>query len=250
LSEWTGPLETSSTDSSPGLLVLWDIDGTLLLAGEAGRSFYAAAFARATGHPLRIPVRGNGRLDPEIFRSAVVESGLEPSPDTFRKFARALAEEHAAGAALLRRSARTLPGGAEAIAELAGRPGIVQAVLTGNIEPVAHRKLAVFDLDRHLDLAVGAYGEDAPVRPALVEIARRRAAGRYRTRFDGERTVLVGDTIHDVGAARESGARVVAVASGRTSRQDLLSAGAVVVFDDLTDTRAVVAAITRSSGML
>lgn len=228
---------------APHLLVLWDIDGTLVLSGRAGRAFYASAFLAATGCELRSMALAGGRLDPEIFLDTMAANGLEPDAGRFAAFAAALIEQHAAGAELLRTSGRCLPGGAETIAALAGRPGVVQSVLTGNIEPVAHRKLAAFQLDRHLDLSIGAYGEDAPLRPGLVEVARRRAGERYGVVFEGERTVLIGDTVHDVGAALASGARVVAVASGRTPAADLAAAGASIVFGDLTDTTAVVDAI-------
>jgi phosphoglycolate phosphatase len=192
---------------------------------------------------LRVPVLGGGRLDPEIFMEIAATQGLTADDATFSAFAAALVEQHAAGAELFRSSAQLLAGGAEAMARLAVRPGVVQSVLTGNIEPVARHKLAAFQLDRHLDLEIGAYGQDAPTRPELVGIARTRAAARHGSRFEGPRTVLVGDTIHDVGAARANGARVVAVASGRTGPDELRAAGADAVFPDLTGTAAVVDAI-------
>jgi phosphoglycolate phosphatase-like HAD superfamily hydrolase len=119
----------------------------------------------------------------------------------------------------------------------------VQTVLTGNIAPVARIKLAAFDLDRHLDLEIGAYGADDRVRANLVPMAQRRAGARHAAVFDRSNTVVVGDTLHDVAAGRDGGARVVAVASGRTPASELRAAGADAVLPDLADTAAVLRAV-------
>src|SRR5262249_15895295 len=95
-------------------------------------------------------------------------------------------------------------------------PGVcvVQSVLTGNVRPMAEMKLGALGLDGHLDLEAGAYGESHEIRSELVHLARGNAARRYGTDFAGTATVLVGDTPLDVAAARATGARVVAVATG------------------------------------
>ena len=91
---------------------------------------------------------------------------------------------------------RAYPGVAEVLEALHGRDGVVQSLLTGNIEANAAVKVGAFGLDRWLDLEVGAYGSDPHERRSdLVAVARERAAARY-----GEPTgaVLVGDTPLDV----------------------------------------------------
>ena len=115
-------------------------------------------------------------------------------------------------------------------------PGIVQSVLTGNFKPVAITKLVTFGLDAHVDFEIGAYGSDDSVRANLVDIARRRAAEKYHTTFDQRATVLIGDTPSDIEAGRDAGAFVIAVASGRSSMDELRAAEAEVVVPDLTDT--------------
>jgi phosphoglycolate phosphatase-like HAD superfamily hydrolase len=120
---------------------------------------------------------------------------------------------------------------------------VVQSVLTGNVRPMAEMKLGALGLDAHLDLEVGAYGESHEVRAELVHLARGNAARRYGTGFSGAATVLVGDTPLDVAAALETGARVVAVATGGTTAARLAESGAHAVLPDLTDTDAVLAAI-------
>jgi phosphoglycolate phosphatase-like HAD superfamily hydrolase len=107
-------------------------------------------------------------------------------------------------------------------------------------------KLAAADLDEHLDLGVGAYGDAHEVRAELVPVARQAARAAYGADFSGLSTVLVGDTPLDVAAALVTGARAVGVATGSFSAADLATAGAHAVLPDLTDTSLVLAAVTGS----
>jgi phosphoglycolate phosphatase-like HAD superfamily hydrolase len=120
---------------------------------------------------------------------------------------------------------------------------VVQSVLTGNTRPSAEIKLKAFGLDRFIDFDIGAYGTDDDTRANLVDIARSRSATTHATAFDGPATVLIGDTPNDVAAALASGARIIAVASGKDSASALADAGATTVLADLSDTTAVLDAI-------
>jgi phosphoglycolate phosphatase-like HAD superfamily hydrolase len=157
---------------------------------------------------------------------------------------------------LVRESGRALPGATEALTALAaladGRGGpdrdgwagpLVQSVLTGNMQATALVKLAALDLDRYLDLRVGAYGDAHEIRADLVPLARARAVAAYGGDFAGRATVLIGDTPLDVEAARLTGARSVGVATGGFSMAELSAAGAGAVLPDLADTVRVLAAI-------
>jgi phosphoglycolate phosphatase-like HAD superfamily hydrolase len=186
-----------------------------------------------------------GRTDQHIFQATLEAHGLKLDRDGFGRFSALLAEGYASGGDLLRRHGLALPGAAAAGAALAARPGVVQSVLTGNIRPVAAAKLAAFGLDRHVDLSIGAYGSDDAAREKLVAIARRRAGAKHRRRFPAAATVLIGDTPHDVTAARLAGAAVVAVATGHASVDELRAAGADVVLPDLADTEAFLRAALR-----
>lgn len=224
-------------------LVLWDVDGTLVAAGEGGRAIYAAAFERFAGRPLRARAEMAGRTDPDILRDTLAAHGITPADGSFERFSELLAHEYRARRDLLLAGGRALPGAGAVLAALAALDGPVQTVLTGNIRPVAHAKLAAFGLDAHLDLEVGAYGSDDAVRSNLVGLARERAAARYGARFDGRATVVVGDTPHDVTAAVDAGATCVAVATGGSTLAELAAAGATVVLPDLADTPAVLRAL-------
>jgi phosphoglycolate phosphatase len=221
-------------------LVLWDVDHTLIDTGGVGREIYQEAFEQVTGQPMKRQADVSGRTEPDIFRDTLALHDLEPSEESLKRFADGMAAGHSAKVPLMRQRGRGLPGAAASLAALAQIPGIVQSVLTGNFKPVAITKLVMFGLDAHIDFDVGAYGSDDPVRSKLVEVARQRAAAKYRTEFGGRATVLIGDTPSDIAASSDAGAFVIAVASGRSSMDELRAAEAEVVLPDLTDTDALV----------
>jgi phosphoglycolate phosphatase len=186
----------------------------------------------------------NGRTDREIALELFVLNGVEHPERHLDAFCGALAEALAAKAALIRARGRAYPGARRTLERLAAEPGVVQSVLTGNIEPNAALKLASFSLQEHLDLDVGGYGSDHSVRAELVSAARRKAEHKHGLRFTASETVVIGDTPLDVIAARAAGARPFGVASGPFGIEELSEAGAEAVFEDLRDSELVVRAIT------
>ena len=224
-------------------LVLWDIDHTLIETRGVGGQVYAEAFAKVTGHRLEKMPELAGRTEPVIFREALRVNGLEPNEGLYDEFAAEQARGYAVHLDELRARGRALPGAAEALRALAERNDVLQSVLTGNTRPSSEIKLRAFDLDRYLDFDIGAYGTDDDTRANLVNVARLRAEKAHGINFDDSATVLLGDTPNDVAAAQASGARIIAVATGKDSAIDLAEAGAATVLADLTDTMAVVAAI-------
>jgi len=225
------------------ILVLWDIDHTLIETRGIGGEIYADAFHAVTGQPLLEMPALSGRTEPVIFREALKTHDIADNDDLYPRFADEQARGYAARADELRRRGRALPGAADALRALADRPDVIQSILTGNTRPAAESKLRTFGLDRYPDLDVGAYGTDDDNRANLVKIARQRAEAVHDVRFDPTSTVLIGDTLNDVAAARDGGARIIAVATGSDSAEDLASAGADTVLEDLTRTDDLLAAI-------
>lgn len=226
------------------LLLLWDIDQTLLEARGAGHDAYAAAFLRLVGRPLEQPWQFNGRTELAAATEVLRSHGVEPSRPLVESFVELItAELHARADDMLRRG-RVLPGAADALAACAAVAGLHQSVLTGNVAGLAELKLRLFGLAQHMDLRIGAFGDDALDRTDLPPHAWRRAEQHVGYRFTGADTVIVGDTLLDVAAGRAAGARVVAVATGPADAAALRTAGADVVLPDLVDTAAVLAAIT------
>ncbi|HXJ27882.1 MAG TPA: haloacid dehalogenase-like hydrolase [Streptosporangiaceae bacterium] len=234
------------------LLVLWDIDYTLVNARGVGSELYTKVFTGLYGRPLPQPGSMAGRTDRAIAREVLALAGLDGHDGTdgldqqLLVFQAALNDTAPAFAARARQVVTALPGAGAALAGLAAvapGQGPVQSLLTGNIRPMAEIKLAAAGLTCHLDLEVGSYGDQHEIRAELVAPARAAAAAAYGQDFGGTATVLIGDTPLDVAAALATGARAVGVATGHFSAADLAAAGAHAVLPDLTGTAAVVSAI-------
>jgi len=231
----------------PSRLVLWDIDGTLVQAGEVGRDIFTEAFQAVLGRdPDQVTATAlvmAGRTDPEIALEFLAAHEIAEGERHLPAFSEALVRALAAKAAVIRERGRALPGARETLDALGRADGVVQSLLTGNLQPNALLKLASFDLDGYLDFEVGGFGSDHHHRPSLVEVARAKAERKYGMAFEGAATVLVGDTPLDVAAGRAGGARVVAVATGPFRADELAATGADAVLEDLGDVEAAVAAI-------
>ena len=225
------------------VLVLWDIDHTLIETCGVGGRIYADAFQAVTGHELKKMPHLSGRTEPVIFREALEVHGLSDRDGLYAQFAAEQARGYDQRMSELARIGRALPGAADALHTLHERDDTVQSVLTGNTREAAALKLQTFGLDRYLRLDLGAYGTDADDRPDLVAIARHRAETAFGVSFSPKSAILIGDTPNDVTAARDGGARIIAIASGDYTSDDLTSAGADTVFEDLTDTTALLTAI-------
>jgi phosphoglycolate phosphatase len=226
-------------------LVLWDIDRTLVFAGGVDKAVWLDVCTELADRPVTKLGQTSGRTEPQILREAFLLAGLDDA-EADRLLPKALrleAERLATRYQELVAKGHAMPGAADALAALAAIPGVVQSVLTGNVAPNAALKLVAFGLDRFINFEVGAYGSDDSDRPALVRLARQRTKARLGVDVDPSTTVIVGDSLRDVQAGQVGGARVVAVATGRTDAAMLAGAGAQVVLADLTDTDAVVWAI-------
>jgi phosphoglycolate phosphatase len=230
-------------------LVLWDIDGTLIDSGGAGRYAFADAFEAVVGRPPDELALMAGRTDHDIAVETLELNGVEDGEALWPAFADALAESLAAREGQMAVEGRALPGVREAIAAVGEAGGVVQTLLTGNVKPNAATKLRAFGLDGLLDLEIGAYGSDSRERNALVAFARERAQAEHGIELAPEDIVLIGDTPRDVEAGRANGARVVGVATGRYSVGQLDEVGADAALADLTDSEAVVAAVLAPSGV-
>ena len=225
------------------LLVLWDVDGTLIDSAKLGRDAFFEAFEAVTGSPPSAMVPFAGRTDLEIAHDMLEVAGLQADDGMLARFEEALVAAMEARAGELRARGRPLPGVAAALERLAAEPGVIQSLLTGNIERNARVKLAAFGLDRHLDFAAGAYGSDHRVRGELVAIARRRASERHNVEIDRDDVVLIGDTPLDIAAAREGGARAVGVATGPFDEAALRAAGADAVLANLGESEELMRAV-------
>ena len=221
-------------------LVLFDIDGTLVLTGGAGIRAMNRAGQTVLGVPRildGIPIAG--RTDWSIFRDALEKIGRQLDDELFDR----LRDEHVAN---LHEEIRqrgdgvkaVMPGVRELIAALESRGDVFLGLLTGNFKSAARIKLEHFDLWRHF--ACGAFGDDAPDRNELVPFALERARGCGLPQVPYSEVFVVGDTPHDVACAQVVGARAIGVATGTYTVEQLQQCGAPVVLQNLSDTAGFV----------
>ncbi|SMD20651.1 HAD family hydrolase [Lentzea albidocapillata] len=219
--------------TGPELLVLWDIDNTLISARGFGGLMYREAFRSAFGRELNGPVDLGGRTEADLIEETLRLHAIEHTEQAARLLADALAYSFEARRAELPGHGEVLPGALEALQHFADDPRVHQGVLMANLRSVALIKLEEFGLAHLVDWEVSAFGDEHADRAELVTFARERAR-RIRP-FTHDEVVLIGDTPHDVYAATKAGVRLVAVATGRSDADDLRRAGAEIVLDDLAD---------------
>lgn len=228
---------------SRDLLILWDVDHTLIENGGVSKAAYRAAFKLLTGQQATKPVVTDGSTDWLIMESLLNTHGFALTDELRSRVEPALIEALHGLVPELKERGHELAGARDAISALGNESGVHQSVLTGNIKPNGQAKLAAFDLDNLLDFEIGGFGSDAAIRSELVGFAQRRALVKFGQQFDRETTLLIGDTPRDVQAGIEGGAKVLAVATGIFDSQSLAAAGADNVLEDLKDTAAVVSAV-------
>ncbi|MER7044207.1 HAD family hydrolase [Streptomyces jumonjinensis] len=220
------------------ILVLWDIDRTLLYVGDVDRLVYRTVFEKVVGRaPERLPAKGTGVTMPVAVKELLTVNGVPAEQvDAFaQRIIGLMPGELEWHRERMLTDGLLLPGAVDSLTAVRKSPHLLPTVVTGNLQASAEIKLSTFDLIDLVDPAVGGYASDDPHRPALVSVAQQRAGAVYGRSFDRSNTVIVGDSLEDVRTGREGGARVIGVSSGTTSAADLADAGADHVITDLTD---------------
>lgn len=224
-------------------LILFDIDGTLLDAGGAGRRALAAAMTQVYGETG--PMEGysmGGRTDPQIVRELLDAAGMGDAEieagfgALWPAYVRGLREEIG--------TVQPLPGVPELLDRIeAVRGEMVLGLLTGNVAEGARIKVEAAGLafDR---FRVGAYGSDHWRRPELPAVAIQRARELTGIGYRQKEVVIVGDTPFDIACGAHLGVRTIAVATGGHSAEALAACGPDHLFADLSDTGAVWRAIS------
>jgi phosphoglycolate phosphatase len=228
-------------------LVLFDIDGTLLLTAGAGRRAITEALSDEVGDPAAFDgISFDGKTDPQIVSEILEAAGQTEARESERvrrlcdRYVGLLARE------LERPTTRTtlMPGVEPLLDRLERVPGLLLGLLTGNVAKGAALKLRSGGLDPGR-FRVGAYGSDAGHRPELPGIAARRAQPWFGRVPTGAEVVIIGDTPADIHCGTGISARAVAVATGSYSLAELAACGPHAVFEDLADTDRVLEAIVR-----
>jgi phosphoglycolate phosphatase-like HAD superfamily hydrolase len=220
------------------LLALFDIDGTLLHSGGAGKRAMIAAFRDVFGRENGFAnVAMAGRTDPEIVREALAKQGIPWNPALVEAFRRRYLELIGPELAQPAPNKQLLPGIPAVLDALRTLGFVTLGLLTGNWREGAYAKLGYFGIDGYF--RVGAFADDAEERDRLLPFALARAREATGLPLKPQDVVVVGDTTRDIDCARPHGAVTLAVATGGNSIEELASAAPDYLLPDLSDTEAV-----------
>ena len=214
-------------------LILFDIDGTLVLTGGAGLRAMQLAFDEVfgVGGALNIPM--GGRTDAWIVEQVSKQRGFVYGASDLRRFHDAYVVHLAREVLEPGPRKGMMPGVRPLLDALASRDDVCLALLTGNFEHGARIKLEYFDLWRYF--SCGAFGDSTIERNHLLPLALETVRARCGLDARPGDTVIVGDTPLDVAVAVAGGARSLAVATGSHSVEELGKTGADAVLSDLAD---------------
>ncbi|HEX5399154.1 MAG TPA: HAD family hydrolase [Verrucomicrobiae bacterium] len=213
-------------------LVLFDVDGTLVHTGGAGRNAFARTFAAAFNAYDGIhKVYFGGRTDISLARELFCIHGITPSPENFQKFFDhyTFCLDHV----MQKAGGGACHGVLEFISELGKQPKPpMLGLLTGNIRLGAEIKLRRYGLWDHFE--TGGFADDGEDRNHIAAAALERGRRLLGANLAGEEVLVVGDTLHDIRCGRHIGARVLAVATGGAKLEELRQHKPDWAVEDLT----------------
>ena len=211
---------------------LFDIDGTLITSGGAGKAALEAALLSEFGvnHGMD-KVELSGRTDRAIISDLFRFHNVDETPAARERLVSAYLAH--LPSCLARLQGRVLPGIAEFLDHLADRDEIAVGLLTGNVRAGARLKLGHYGLMHHFPF--GGFGDHYHDRDEVAQEALREIQSRFDGTVSPDRIWVIGDTPLDVQCARSIGARVAAVATGWHSLEELTACSPDVVLPDLSN---------------
>ena len=228
-------------------LILFDIDGTLLLTGNVGQSSARISLERIFGTSGRIDeFYPGGRTIDGIFQDTLIDAGFSEESYLSKRselYADFLAEfQHRIENG--KHDIKALPGALQLVDALSQSAQVILGLVTGNHQDTARAKLEYAGFD-YSYFKVGAYGHESTDRTILVPLAKKRSSSLTGQPLDGRHTVVIGDTTRDVLGAKAAGARSIAVATGTDHLEMLQQVQPDFLFSDFNDYQAVIAAIMQ-----
>jgi phosphoglycolate phosphatase len=230
-------------------LILFDIDGTLLHSDGCGRAATRLALLEVfgtLGALDRIDFAGKTdwqilleTLQPAGFDEQTVQACLDSYNTAATRYLREIVSQF---------SVRPCPGALEIVAALSADSRVLVGLVTGNSPGLVPIKLRAAGFDP-ADFKIGAYGSEGRKRSMLPPLALARARAYCGVDFAPEQVVIIGDTPDDIACAASIGARVIAVATGWFSADQLSACYPHHVFENMADWDAVLAILFRSDGL-
>ena len=210
------------------VVLLFDIDGTLIQTGGAGGAALMTAFSDLfdVAEPKEVPF--SGRTDRGIVRSLFRAHGIDDTDLNWHR----LKDEYLRRLTIYlpQREGLVLPGIERLLDHLSARQGVAVGLLTGNVRDGARMKLEHFRLFHHF--AFGGYGDHHVDRDDVAREALAACRAHLCHEVLADRVWVIGDTPFDVRCARAIGARVAAVATGWHSRDRLAATAPDLLLDD------------------
>ncbi|MFQ6094480.1 MAG: HAD family hydrolase [bacterium] len=220
-------------------LLLFDIDGTLIHSGGAGRRAMHRAFEQVYGIEDGFKdISMYGKTDPLILREALANHRIEWRREEADRFKALYLQFLRKGILTPTPKRRIMPGAVELLEEVSKRPNLIRGLLTGNWREGAEIKLGFFDLNRYFEL--GAYADDSEIREELVPIAVKRCEELKGIELEPEQVYIIGDTPLDILCARPFGAKTIVVATGIHTEEELLAERPDHFFPDLREYTEIV----------
>lgn len=216
------------------MLILFDIDGTLLLTEGAGIAAMVDAGRELFGdHFTRDGVEFSGRLDSLIWADLAKRNRIDDHNGHHQSF-RAAYGKHLSRRLQNAPTAVLLPGVKQLVDELADRDDLTIGLLTGNYPETGRLKIESAGLDPDV-FTIAAWGCDGATRRDLPVVAMRRLHEHSGRTITGEHTVIIGDTPHDIDCAKHHGCRSIGVATGAFTVDVLQQCGADLAVETLAD---------------
>ena len=213
------------------LICLFDIDGTLLASGGAGKAALESAFTEEFQTELRFQIPYSGRTDRAIIRDLLQSHAIDETPEIRRRLFDGYLQR--LPGCLRSHRGRILPGIQELLGQLRARNHCALGLLTGNVRAGAQAKLGHFGLNEHFRF--GGFGDEHLDRD---DVAREALAAVHREvhpEVRPDNIWVIGDTPLDVRCARAIGARIATVATGVHSFDELAATAPDVALHDLSD---------------
>ena len=219
-------------------LLLFDIDGTLLLSGGAGLRAMDQAFDQLYGIPNAFAgINLAGRTDTAILKNVMEKNGLPFSSAAMEGF-KQIYYDRLRDEIYAPLDGKLLMPGIDALLRcIHKQKDIYLGLLTGNWQTSGFIKLAYFDIDHYFD--IGAFADDSEYRDELLPFAIQRFEDKHNRKPRADEVYVIGDTPADIQCARPHGAIAVAVAAAHFTAEQLREHKPDYLFEDLTDTETV-----------
>jgi phosphoglycolate phosphatase len=231
----------------PRALILFDVDGTLLRTGGATTRCIWRAAEKAFGRPLGRCQFMPGLLDHELLRCVADHNTIDRPEQFLETYTATYLAELEAELGQTHAEVKPMPGIISLLERLEEMPQIATGILTGNFRQATFLKLRFASLNR-FTFTASAFAEDGLVRNDLVAVALQRFAGCFGQPIDMSQTIIVGDTPRDIATAQATGCRVLSVATGAYSLDQLRAFKPDAAVQDLRDTAVLDAVLGLTLG--